>query len=78
MNKYFSFKFQARYIHNNGYGGVMVWAIDLDDVTGSCGDGRYPLMRTLFQELPDIEIVGWCHVIIDLLLYKYDFDRQTL
>jgi len=38
---------KANYVRDNGYGGVMTWAIDLDDTTNQCGQGKYPLMNAL-------------------------------
>jgi chitinase len=29
----------------------MVWALDLDDFSGSCGEGKYPLLNAIKDEL---------------------------
>ena len=44
---------QVSYIKSEGFGGVMVWALDLDDFSGSCGQGKYPLMRSIIEEIND-------------------------
>lgn len=31
----------------------MVWSIDLDDFRGYCGTGKYPLIKTMKNELKD-------------------------
>ncbi|XP_006888040.1 PREDICTED: chitotriosidase-1 [Elephantulus edwardii] len=47
-----SFKTKVSYLKQKGLGGAMVWALDLDDFSGSfCNQGRYPLIQTLRQEL---------------------------
>ncbi|GFO35220.1 chitinase-3-like protein 2, partial [Plakobranchus ocellatus] len=43
-----SLQTKVNYIVNNGFGGVMIWSIAMDDHTGQgCKAGRYPLMRAL-------------------------------
>ena len=38
------------YVRSNGFGGGMVWAIDLDDVEGYCGE-RWPLLKAINRVL---------------------------
>jgi hypothetical protein len=44
-------RFQTKWIVENGFGGVMFWALDLDDFNGRCGSGRFPLLRAVNEQL---------------------------
>lgn len=42
---------QVRYVKEHQFGGVMVWALPLDDFSGShCGQGPFPLMHAINDE----------------------------
>ena len=38
------------YVRRNGFGGGMMWAIDLDDYLGECGE-QWPLLKTMNRVL---------------------------
>uniref|UniRef100_A0A3Q3FC30 Acidic mammalian chitinase n=1 Tax=Labrus bergylta TaxID=56723 RepID=A0A3Q3FC30_9LABR len=43
-----SFEIKTRYLKDNKYGGAFIWALDLDDFSGTfCGQGPYPLIGYL-------------------------------
>uniref|UniRef100_A0A6Q2WSB3 Acidic mammalian chitinase n=1 Tax=Esox lucius TaxID=8010 RepID=A0A6Q2WSB3_ESOLU len=43
-----SYDVKVSYLKNKGFGGAMVWSLDLDDFSGqSCGQGNYPLIGHL-------------------------------
>ncbi|KAF6074198.1 chitinase acidic [Phyllostomus discolor] len=47
-----SFKIKADWLKKNNFAGAMIWAIDLDDFTGTfCNEGRFPLTTTLKEAL---------------------------
>ncbi|XP_059149313.1 chitinase-3-like protein 1 [Physella acuta] len=46
-----SLRNKVKYIKDNGYGGSMIWALDLDDFSGTlCGLGAYPLTHAISDE----------------------------
>ncbi|XP_078500828.1 chitotriosidase-1-like [Lissotriton helveticus] len=52
-----SIKLKVEYLKAKGFGGAMVWALDMDDFTGTfCDKGKYPLLQALHAELNP----GWC------------------
>ncbi|XP_055474133.1 acidic mammalian chitinase [Psammomys obesus] len=53
-----SFSVKAQWLKQNNFGGAMIWAIDLDDFTGSfCEQGKFPLTSTLNKAL-DVSTTG--------------------
>ena len=42
---------KAEYVIDNGFGGAMVWALDLDDYSRMCGYEHYPLLKTVNRVL---------------------------
>uniref|UniRef100_A0A2K6RMX1 Acidic mammalian chitinase n=1 Tax=Rhinopithecus roxellana TaxID=61622 RepID=A0A2K6RMX1_RHIRO len=47
-----SFQIKADWLKKNNFRGAMVWAIDLDDFTGTfCNQGKFPLITTLKDAL---------------------------
>jgi chitinase len=46
-----SLRTKVSWLKTEGFGGIMVWSVDLDDFRGYCGTGKYPLMKAMTKEL---------------------------
>ncbi|GLH06128.1 Probable chitinase 2 [Gryllus bimaculatus] len=42
-----SAKIKAEYARDLGLAGVFIWSLETDDFTGSCGDGKFPILTAL-------------------------------
>lgn len=52
-----SLKTKMEWLKEQGFGGIMVWSVDMDDFSGRCGGGKYPLLNALNDELKDYKVV---------------------
>lgn len=48
-----SLMIKMAYIREHGFGGAMTWRLNADDYTGYCGQGTYPLLKTLNRGLEE-------------------------
>ena len=46
-----SLRTKVKWLMTEGFGGIMVWSVDLDDFRGYCGTGKYPLLKAMTKEL---------------------------
>ncbi|KAI5723130.1 hypothetical protein M8J76_001722 [Diaphorina citri] len=51
-----SLKMKMDWLKEDGYGGIMIWSVDMDDFRGQCGSGKYPLISTMKTELEDYTV----------------------
>lgn len=45
-----------QWLKEEGFGGIMIWSVDMDDFRGSCGAGKYPLIKAMMKELRDYKV----------------------
>lgn len=46
-----SLRTKVAWLKTEGFGGIMVWSVDLDDFRGYCGTGKFPLIKAMVKEL---------------------------
>merc|ERR1711981_734958 len=68
-------KQKSEYIKNNGFGGGMIWALDLDDFNNNCGCEKYPLLKTINRVLRNYNSPD-PHCTLDSNTISYYQNRQ--
>ncbi|QQP56989.1 Uncharacterized protein FKW44_001837 [Caligus rogercresseyi] len=51
-----SLRTKVDWLKTEGFGGIMIWSVDLDDFRGYCGTGKFPLIKAMKKELQDYTV----------------------
>ncbi|XP_065157272.1 probable chitinase 10 isoform X2 [Atheta coriaria] len=51
-----SLKTKMAWLKEEGFGGIMIWSMDMDDFQGQCASGKYPLIQAMRQELEGYKV----------------------
>lgn len=51
-----SLKTKMSWLREEGFGGIMIWSVDMDDFRGQCGTGKYPLINAMKKELENYSV----------------------
>lgn len=44
------------WLKEEGFGGIMIWSVDMDDFKGACGNSKFPLIKAMKKELQDYSV----------------------
>jgi len=55
---FFSWHQQIQWLKQAGFGGVMIWSIDMDDFRGTCMGLQYPLINAAKEELKGYKVAN--------------------
>ncbi|RWS29883.1 Sar s 18 allergen (chitinase-like protein) [Leptotrombidium deliense] len=53
-----SFKIKVQWLKQAGYGGIMIWSVDMDDFSGSCMGLAFPLINSAKEELKGYKVAN--------------------
>jgi hypothetical protein len=73
--KFIHFRRKSEFVKETGYGGAMIWALDLDDFENVCGCEKYPLLKTINRVLRDYPTPD---PKCDRLAYSMEYRQQQL
>ncbi|XP_056639626.1 probable chitinase 10 isoform X1 [Diorhabda sublineata] len=51
-----SLKTKMAWLKEEGFGGIMIWSVDMDDFRGTCGGDKFPLLNAMRQELEGYKV----------------------
>ena len=79
-SQHHSWRSKIDWMLENEYGGVLVWALDLDDFNGSfCGRGPFPLTQAMRLKVRGHDRTKDCSIAgaVEIILQIYRFTQRA-